>query len=86
MREGKRALHIRTREEVHPEQEPQVLADPPVPEVGTAPTQSELERTEEEAEKLGEVGVVADPTVGPDGCRGWTIYIGWGGEPARRRL
>ena len=23
--------------------------------------------------------VVTDLTVGPDGCRGWAIYIGWGG-------
>ena len=33
-----------------------MLADPPVPEVEQAPTQSELERRVEEAEKLGEVG------------------------------
>ena len=56
MGEGKRALHIKTRAEVHSEEEPPVLVDPPVPEVETATTQSELERRAEEAEKLGEVG------------------------------
>ena len=29
--------------------------------------------------------VVANLTVGPDGCRGWAIYVGWG-EPARKKL
>ena len=23
--------------------------------------------------------IIADPTVGPDGCGGWAIYVGWGG-------
>ena len=28
----------------------------------------------------GEVAtVIANLTAGPDGCRGWAIYIGWGG-------
>ena len=22
--------------------------------------------------------VIAEPTVGPDGCGGWAIYVGWG--------
>ena len=52
MREGKRALPVRTKVE----QGPPVLGDPPVPEVGTPLTQSELERRIEEVEKLGEVG------------------------------
>ena len=53
--EGKGALQVKTRAEVHSEQGPPVLVDPPVPEVKTPPTQSELERRVEEAEKVGEV-------------------------------
>ena len=56
--------------------------DPPVPETEQAPTESELERRVEEAEKLGEMGrspVITDLTVGPDGCGGQVIYVGWGG-------
>ena len=45
------------RAEMHAQpQEPPVLADPPVPEVETPPTQNELEKRIEEVEKLGEVG------------------------------
>ena len=54
--ESKKALQVRMRAEVHSEQEPPALVDPPVPEVETPPTQSELEKRIEEAEKLGEVG------------------------------
>ena len=33
-----------------------------------------------EAGGCGKVpGIIANPTVGPDGCRGWAIYIGCGG-------
>ena len=73
---------VRTRVEVHSEQESPVLADPPVPEVETAPTQSELERSGggREVGKGGEVArVIANLRVGPDGCRGWAIYVRWGG-------
>ena len=46
---------VRTEAQVHAEaQEPPALVDLPEPE--QAPTQSELERRVEEAEKLGEVG------------------------------
>ena len=56
MGEGRKALQVRTRGEVHSEQQPLMPTDPPVPEVETPPTQSELEKRIEEAEKLGEVG------------------------------
>ena len=56
MGEGRKALQVRTRAEVHSEQEPPALADSPVPEVETHPTQSELETRIEEAEKVAEVG------------------------------
>ena len=42
--------------EVHSEQKLPVPADPPVLEMETPPTQSELEKKIEEAEKFGEVG------------------------------
>ena len=29
--------------------------------------------------QVGVTTVVANPTAGPDGCRGWTMYVGWGG-------
>ena len=56
MGEGKRALQVRTRVEVYSEQGPPAPADPPVLEVETPLTQSELERRVEETEELGEVG------------------------------
>ena len=83
MGEGKRALQVQTRAEVHTEQEPPVLVDPPVPEVETALMQSELERKVEEAEVAR---VVADLTVGPDGCRGWAIYVRWAGTGQEEAL
>ena len=30
--------------------------------------------------------VITDLTVGPDGCRGWTIYVGWGGASQEEAL
>ena len=30
--------------------------------------------------------VIVDPTVGPDGCRGWAIYVGWGGASREEAL
>ena len=60
-----------------------------LPDVEAPPTLGEIERRRAEGEKLEEVGEVARvityPTVGPDGCRGWAIYIRWG-ELARRKL
>ena len=38
MGEGRKALQVKTRAEVHVEAEPPALADPPVPEVETPPT------------------------------------------------
>ena len=54
--EGKKALWVRTKVVLHSEQEPPAPVDPPVAEVETPPTQNELEKRIEEAEKLGEVG------------------------------
>ena len=68
---------------------PPVLADSPGPEVEQAPTQSELQSRLEEAEKMGEVGRSLShhqPTVGPDGCIGWAIYVGWGGTSQEKAL
>ena len=56
MGDGRKALHVMTRAEVHSEQEPPVPADPSVAEVETPPTQSELGKRIEEAEKMREVG------------------------------
>ena len=41
-------------------QQPPVLVDSPVPEGETPPSQSELEKTVEEAERLGEVGMLPE--------------------------
>ena len=30
--------------------------------------------------------VIANPTVGPDGCRGWAIYVGLGGTSQKEAL
>ena len=27
--------------------------------------------------------VIINPTVGPDGCGGWAIYVGWGGASSQ---
>ena len=80
--DDRRGWRLRTQAQVHAEaQEPPMLVDLPVPEVETSPTQSELEKRGEEAERLGEVGrspeLSPTPTVGSDGCRGWAIYIRW---------
>ena len=65
----------------NPEELP-VLAEPPVAKEEAPPTPSEMERRAE-AEKLGGggevVGVTANLTVAPDGCRGQAIYVMWGG-------
>ena len=69
---------VKTRAEVHVQPgEPPVLAEHPVPELEFPPTLSEMERRRAEAEKLEEVaGVVTNPTVGPDVCKGWVINVG----------
>ena len=56
MEEGRSVLQVRTRVEVHSEQDPQHWQTAPVPEVVTPPTQSELDKRIEEVERLGEVG------------------------------
>ena len=61
MGEGRKALQVRTRVDVHAELEPPALVDPPVPEVETPPTWSKMEKRIAEVEKLGEVaGVITD--------------------------
>ena len=69
---------VKMRAEVHAQpQEPSAPMDPPVSNVEAPPPLSEMERVAE-VEMLGEVtGVIADLTVGSDGCRGQAIYIGW---------
>ena len=73
---------VKMRAEVHAQpQEPPVPVDPPVPEMEVPPTPQETERRMAEVEKLGRwevTRVITDPTVGPDGCGGWAIYVGWG--------
>ena len=61
MREGRKALQVRTRAEVHaaPEEEPvepPALAEPPVPDVEAPPILNAIERRMAEVEKLEEVG------------------------------
>ena len=89
MGEGKRAPQVQTRVEVHIEPAPPVLADPPVPEVEWSPTQSNLERRVEEAEKLGKVGRLSElsPTHQLAQMAGEAGPSMLGGEePARRKL
>ena len=69
------------------------LVDPPVVEEVTPPMQSdlptpsELERRGEEVGRGGEITrVTANPTVGPDNCRGWAIYVGRGGASSQEAL
>ena len=50
MGEGRKALQVRTRADVHAEQELQVLVDPPVPEVEAPPTLSSMEKRIAKAE------------------------------------
>ena len=79
---------MKTWAQVHVE-EPPALVDPLVPEVETPPTQSELEKRFEEAERMGEVGRLlgSSPTqqmaqmvveAGPS--------MSGGEEPARRKV
>ena len=80
MGEDRKALQVRTRVEVHVEQEPPVPADPP----GGGPSNLEQDGEENsrgrEVERGREVaGVIINLTVGPDGCVGQAIYVGWGG-------
>ena len=96
MGEGKWALQVSTRAEVHVEaQEPPALADCPVPERETSPvwcelpTQSELEKRVEEVERLGEVrsSPESSPTqkLAQMGGEDRPSTLG-GEEPARRKL
>ena len=63
---------------------------PPVPEVETPPTQSELEKRIDEMEKLGRgwevTRVIINLTVTQDDCAGWAIYVGWGGASQEEAL
>ena len=57
MGEGRKALQVQTRAEVHVKPVgPPALVEPPVPDVEAPPTPSEMERRRAEAEKLEEVG------------------------------
>ena len=81
MGEGRKALQVRTRAEVHSEQEPPVLADPHCQKWKPLQPRVSLRRGERRQRSWGRwgvTGVIANPTVGPDGCRGSALYIRWG--------
>ena len=88
MGEGKRALQVRTREEVHVEaQGPPTLVDPPAPEIEQqAPTQEELEQRVRGWERWGGHKSHLQPNRWPR----WLQRLGHPHqvreEPARRKL